>query len=85
MVGVAEQAVRRALHVHQVLGLGADAAEDAEDQLHEQRRLDELALEHVREVVEVADVVALELEAGAVRLADLLQDVLDVGLTCCGR
>ena len=62
----------------QVLGIGADAAEDAEDQLDEQRRLDQAAIEHVGEVVEVADVVALELEAGAVALADLLQDVLDV-------
>ena len=51
-------------------GIGADAAEDAEDRLHEERRLDQLALEEVREVVEVADVVALELEARAAALAE---------------
>ena len=66
VVVVAEQAVGGALHVQQVLGVGADAAEDAEDRLHEQRRLDQPALEEVGEVVEVADVVALELEARAV-------------------
>ena len=54
----------------QVLGVGADAAEDAEDRLHEERRLDEPALEEVREVVEVADVVALELEARAAIFAE---------------
>ena len=73
-VVVAEQAVGGALHVHEVLDVGADAAEDPEDRLHEQRRLDEAAVEEVREVVEVADVVALELEAGAAR-ADSLRIV----------
>ena len=49
-----------------VLGIGADAAEDAEDGLHEERRLDQLAVEKVREIIEMADVVAFELEARAV-------------------
>ena len=45
--------------------------------LHEQRRLHQAAIEEMREVVEVADVVALELEARAVAGAGR-QDVLDV-------
>ena len=64
--------------MHHVLRIRADAAEDAEDRLHEERRLDELAVEEVGEIVEVADIVALELEAGAVGVAELLQDVFDV-------
>ena len=55
-----------------------DAAEDAEDRLHEERRLDELALEEMRQRVEMTDVVALELEARAVLLAELAQHELDV-------
>ena len=41
---------------------GADAAEDAEDELHEEGRLDQPAVDEMREVVEVADVVAFVLE-----------------------
>ena len=78
LVVVAEQAVGDPLHVHQVLDVRADAAEDPEDRLHEQRRLDQPAVHEVGEVVEVAGVVALELEAGAAR-ADLAHDRLDVG------
>ena len=69
LIVVAEQAGRRAPHVQQVLRIGADAAEDAEDRLHEERRLDQAAVEEVRQVVEVADVVALELEARAAAFA----------------
>src|SRR5205814_9504551 len=65
-IAIAEEAVRGPLHVHEVLDVGADAAVDAEDRLDEQRRLDHPVREEVREVVEVPDVVALELEARAV-------------------
>ena len=64
-VVVAEQPVGGALHVHHVVGMRPDAAEDAEHGLDEQRRLDEAALEEMREVVEMGGVVALELEARA--------------------
>ena len=78
VVVVAEELVRDPLHVHEVFLIGADAAEDAEDRLHEQRRLDQPAVEEMGEVVEVPDVVAFELEAGAVGLAELAQYVFDV-------
>ena len=58
----AEQPVRRALHVHDVLGMRADAAEQAEHGLNEQRRLDDARVQEVRQVVEMRGVVALELE-----------------------
>ena len=77
IVLVAEQAVGGALHVHHVFRVRADAAEDAEHRLDEQRRLDEAALEEVLQRVEVADVVALDLEARAV-LGAGCQDVFDV-------
>ena len=56
---------------------GADPAEDPEDRLHEERRLHEVALQQVRQVVQVPDVVALELEAGPER-AEPAEDVLHV-------
>src|SRR5215213_10991737 len=77
-VVVPEQAVGGSLHVEQIFGIGADAAEYAKDGLHKERWLHEAAIEEVRKVIEVADVVALELEAGAVR-AHRLQQALDVG------
>ena len=40
--------------------------------LHEERRLDQPAVDEMREIVEVADVVALVLEARAVLLAERL-------------
>ena len=52
---------------------GADAAEDAEDGLHEERRLDQAALDEMRQGIEVTDVVALELEAGAVVAAQAVR------------
>jgi hypothetical protein len=64
-IGVAEQLVGDALHMAEILRCGADAAQDAEDRLHEERRLDQPAIEEMGEGVEVADVVALELEARA--------------------
>ncbi len=42
-----------------------DAAEDAKHRLHEQRRLDEPALQEMGEIVKMGGVVALELEAGS--------------------
>ena len=60
-----------------VLGMGADAAEDAEHALHEERRLDQAAIGEMGERVEMADVVALDLEARAV-LGAGRQDVFDV-------
>ena len=55
----------------------ADAAEDAEHGLHEERRLDQPALEEVGEIVEMGRVVALELEARA-GVAERPQHELDI-------
>jgi hypothetical protein len=74
---VAEQAIRGALHVRDVVGMRTDAAEDAEHALDEERRLDHAAVEESARRVEVADVVALDLEARAV-VGARGQDVLDV-------
>ena len=76
LVVVAEQAVGGLLHENQVLLFGADAAEDAEDGLHEERRADQPPVEEMGEVVEMAGIVALELEAGAVRFSQILENAL---------
>ncbi len=68
---VAEQSVGGAPHMHHVLRMRADAAHDAEDGLHEKRRLDQLAVEEIGERVEMADIVALAFEAGAAAMAQL--------------
>src|SRR5882762_5145274 len=77
IVSIAEQAVGSALHVQHVLGMRADAAADAEHRLDEQRRLEQPPLEEMRRSVEMADVVALDLEARVVVGAGL-QDVGDI-------
>src|SRR4029079_6511514 len=56
----------------------ADAAENAEYRLDEERRLDDAAVGEVAQRVEMADIVALDLEAGAIVGAGG-EDVLDVG------
>jgi hypothetical protein len=45
--------------VQEVVGVRANPAEDAEDELREERRCDETAIEEVGERVEMADVVPL--------------------------
>ena len=55
----------------------ADAAEDAEHGLHEERRLHQPALEEMGEIVEMGGVVALELEARA-GVAERPQHELDI-------
>ena len=73
-----EQPVGGAPHVDHVLRMRADAAKDAEHRLHEERRLDHAAVGEVRERVEMADVIALDLEARAV-LGAGGEDVFDIG------
>src|SRR5216684_5296750 len=75
---LAEQLVGDALHMRKVLGIGPDAAENAEDRLHEERRLDQLAVEKMSKRIEVADIVALEFELRAATLAELLKNMLDI-------
>src|SRR6267142_1036295 len=77
VICVAKEAVGGALHVHHVLGMRADAAADAEHRLDEERRLEQPPVDEVRRHVEVADVVALDLEARVV-LRARLEDVGDV-------
>ncbi len=61
---VAEESVGGAAHEDYIIRIGADAAEDAEYALDEQRRLRQL-VEEVREIVQVPDVIALMLVARA--------------------
>lgn len=57
--------------------VGADATKDAEHALDKKRRLHESLVYEVRERVQVADVVALELEAGAFSLPEIAERALD--------
>src|ERR1700733_13232331 len=63
--------------MHQVFRMRADTAQQAEYALNKKRRFGELAFDEMREVVQMRNVVALELEARAVRAARS-QDELDV-------
>lgn len=56
---------------------GPNPAEDTEDALHEEVRLDDAAVREMHQCVEVTDIVAVELEAGAV-FGTGGQEVLDV-------
>src|SRR5262249_59579553 len=75
---VAEQFVGDLFHVHQVLGISADPAENAEDRLDEEWRLDQSAVDKMREVVEVANIVAFMLEPRAALLAQPFDDLFDI-------
>jgi len=76
-VAVAEQPVGGTLHVRDIVRMRADAAQDAEDRLDEERPIDETAIAEMGEVVEMAGVVALELEPRTVAAA-VFDDVLYV-------
>src|SRR5262245_8793855 len=77
MIVVAQQAVRRALHHHDVLGMRPDAAENPKDRLYEERRLDQTPIKKMPQRVEMPDVIALDFKAGAIPGAGR-EDVLDV-------
>src|SRR3954451_23835833 len=83
MIPVTEEPVCRPLRVQHIFRMNADPAADAEHRLDEERRLHETSIEEVRRGVEMADVVALELEsravaaAGAENLRDVCEGVLE--------
>src|ERR1022692_2380172 len=77
LILVAEQAVRGALHVHDVVRVATDAAQNAKNALNEKWRLDQRAIEKVARGIKMADVVALDLEARPIRRARG-EDVLDI-------
>ena len=62
----------------EVFEIGADAAEDAEDRLDEERRLDQPAVDEMSEVVQVSDVVTLELKTCATAFAEAFQNRFDI-------
>ena len=78
MVGIAKQTVGDAPHVDQVIRIGADATQNPENGLDEQRRRDQTPVEEVRQAIEVPHVVALEFETGATALAQEFQHPLDI-------
>src|SRR5262249_38694225 len=78
-IRIAKQLVREPLHMDDILRVGANSAKYPENRLHEKRRLDQTTLEKMREVVEMPDIVALELEPRAAALTQIFQDALDIG------
>src|SRR3546814_7385376 len=78
---VSKKAVGRALQVHDIVRMGADAAQEAEAGLDEKRCLNESLRPEIMQDIEVACVVAFELVAGAggvqrlQRVADVLEAV----------
>ena len=77
LIIASEQPVGRALHVRHVLRMRTDAAEQAENALDEERRLDKAALDEMGQRIKMPDIVAFDLEPGAVLRAGG-QDVLDI-------
>src|SRR2546430_13280842 len=74
---IAEQTIGRAPHEDHIVCIRADAAENSKHALNEERRLDQPAVEKMRKVVKMADVIALVLEARAV-VAHQAEDARDV-------
>ena len=79
-----KQAIGRPLHMQHILRMRANAAENPEHSLDEQRRLHQAAAIEMMQIVEMADIVALEFEARA-RLAEGFQDIFDVLERIAGR
>jgi len=77
-VVVSKQPVGGLFHEHEVLGLGADAAQDAEYRLHEEWRLNEFFVDEMSQIVEVSDIVAFVLEARTMLFAEGFEDALDI-------
>src|SRR6185437_14684289 len=78
IVPAAEQAIRGGAHQQQALRLRSEAAQVAQGILNEQRTLHETLLDAMREVVQLAHVVADELEPDAILIAELGEDGPDV-------
>src|ERR1700693_3468661 len=78
LVVVSEQPVGGLFHEHEVLRLGADAAQDAEYRLHEEWRPNELFFDEVSQIVEVSDIVAFVLESRTMLFTERFEDALDI-------
>lgn len=78
LVVPAKQLIGDAFHVHEVFWVGANTAEHAQDKLQKDRPLDQASVHEVLEVIEVPDVVALELEPGAMGVAQAFEHFFDV-------
>ena len=74
----AQEFVRYATHVHEVLRRSTGAAQQSEHRLHEEPAGGDALVHEVLEVVQVRRVIALELEPRAVLRASR-EDRLDVG------
>src|SRR6266404_5306654 len=75
---VTEELVRDSLGMNQIFNVSALATQNAEDRLNEEGRRHQLAIQKMRQRIEVAGVVALEFELRAVPPAQFLQDRLDI-------
>ena len=73
-----EQPLRGSRHQEQVVDFGSDPAENSEDELKEERPLVEFLVDHVSQIVDVAEVVAFELEPHPMPLSEPVHDGLDV-------
>ena len=78
MVGIAEQAVGGAFQEGQGVRLCRHTAEDAEDELDEDRGGDQAAVDEVSQHGQMADVVALEFKPRAALGAHFVEDMGDV-------
>ena len=75
---IAKQLVRGFFGEQQIAWLRADAAQNTEDRLHEQRRLDNLAVQAIGQIIQMPDIVTFEFEPRAVAFTKLLDDARDI-------
>src|SRR5204862_7036904 len=64
-----EQPISNTPHVQEVFGIGANAAANPENALDQERRLESPPLNKIGQIIEVADVIALELETRPAAIA----------------
>ena len=75
---IAKQLVRGFFGEQQIARLRADAAQNAKDRLHEQRRLDNLAVQAIGQIVQMTNIVTFEFEPRAVAFTKLLDNARDI-------
>ena len=65
--------------MHQIVEIGSDAAKNAEYHLHEERRLHPSLVNQPGQIVEMAEIIAFELEFRSMALAKFLHDIFQIG------
>ena len=75
----AKQFVRDCVHMHQIVQIRANPAQNAKDHLDENRPFDPTLIQHPRKVIKMPSIVAFKFKSCAVALAQFFDRIFDAG------